>query len=168
MVQDVRGCKVVLVAHCVLNQNARISGSARYPAVASGIVDVLTRHNVGMVQMPCPELLYAGLSRASRTKEEYDTPQYRKHCRQIASSMARQVQEYLQNNIQVLAILGVEESPSCGIGKISGMLIEELRSELKKRNITVPFHELKLKKIAETVVWLEKNCKKLTSAEEAT
>ena len=156
MVQDVRSGKVVLVAHCVLNQNSRVSGSAHYPAVVSEILDVLTRHNVGIVQMPCPELLYAGLSRASRTKEQYNTPQFRKHCKQIAHSMSKQVQEYLRNSVKVLAILSVEGSPSCGVGETSGIMIEELKSELEKGNISVPFYDLKFKEIAEAVDWLEK------------
>jgi predicted secreted protein len=68
--------------------------------------------------MPRPELVYAGLARVSQIKEKYDTPQFRKHCKQIASSMAKQVQEYLQNHMKVLAILGVEGSASCGVGEL--------------------------------------------------
>ena len=100
MIYDVGSRKVVLVAHWVLNQDSRVSGLAQYPAVVPEIVDVLTRHNVGIVQMPCPELAYAGLARGSQTKEKYRTPQFRKHCKQIASSMAKQAQEYLQNHMK--------------------------------------------------------------------
>lgn len=156
MIKDIRSRKIVLVAHCILNQNSRVSGLAHYPAVVSEVVDVLTRHNAGIVQMPCPELLYNGLSRESQTKEQYNTLQFRKHCRQIVNSMAKQVQEYLKNGIKVLAILGIEGSPSCGVTESSGILIEELKSEFKKRNISVPFYEIKSKKIAAAVVWLER------------
>lgn len=156
MIKDMRSRKVVLVAHCILNQNSRVSGSAHYPAVVSEIVDVITRYNVGMVQMPCPELLLKGLSRESQTKEQYNTLQFRKHCKQIASSMAKQVQEYLKNDIKVLAILGVRGSPSCGVTESPGIFMEEFKSELKKRNISVPFYEIKFKEIAAAVVGLEK------------
>lgn len=156
MPQDVRSGKIVLVAHCVLNQNSRVSGLAQYPAVISEIVDVLTRHNVGMVQMPCPELTFAGLLRANRTKEQYNTPKFRKHCKQIAHLLAVQIQEYLENGVKVLAILGIEGSPSCGVTETSGILIEELQSELEKKQIPVPLHEIKFKEIEADVDWLEK------------
>ena len=155
MVQDVRSGKVVLVAHCALNQNSRVFGLAHYPAVISEIVDVLSRHNVGIVQMPCPELTYAGLARPNRTKEQYNTPRFRKRCKQIAISLAKQIQEYTRNNVKVLAVLGVEGSPTCGVTETSGILIEEMKSELKKRKIFVPFRELEFKEIAANVEWLE-------------
>lgn len=156
MVQDVRSGKVVLVAHCILNQNSRVLGLAQHPAVVSEIVDTLTKHNIGIIQMPCPEISFTGLKRATQTKEQYDTPKFRKHCRQIANSLVDQVQEYLQNDVKVLAILGVEGSPSCGVTETSGILIEELKAELKRRRINVPFHELKFKEIRASVDWLEK------------
>jgi predicted secreted protein len=156
MTRDIRSGKVVLVAHCVLNQNSRVLGLACYPATVNEVVDLITRHNIGIVQMPCPELTFAGLARESQTKEQYDTPQFRRYCRKIAKDLARQIQEYLQNGIRVLAILGVKGSPSCGVSKTSGILIEELKSELKKRNITLPFRELDFKKIAAGVRSSEK------------
>jgi len=157
--QDIRSRKVVLVAHCVLNQNSRVSGLAIYPALVYEIVEVLTKHNVGIIQLPCPELTYAGLTRASQTKEQYDTPKFRKHCRQIAESLAKQIQEYMQNNVRVLAILGIKGSPSCGVTETSGVLIEELKSELEKRDISIPFHGLEFKKISADIDWLEKKVK---------
>lgn len=65
MVQDVRSGKVVLVAHCILNQNSRVLGLAQHPAVVSEIVDTLTKHNIGIIQMPCPEISFTGLKRAT-------------------------------------------------------------------------------------------------------
>jgi predicted secreted protein len=155
MAQDVRSGKVVLVAYCILNQNSRVLGLARYPAVIPEIVDTLTRHNIGIIQMPCPEIAFAGLKRAAQTKEQYDKPKFRKYCRQIAISLADQVQEYLQNDVKVVAVLGVEGSPSCGVSEASGILMEELKAELEQRSILVPFHELDFKEIRACVDWLE-------------
>lgn len=155
MAHDIRSRKVMVLAHCVLNQNSRVSGLAYYPAVVEEIVDFLVKHDVGILQMTCPEVMYEGLSRKIQTKEQYDTPRFRSLCRQIARSTARLIQEYLRNGVRVLAVLGVEGSPSCGVEEPKGILTEELKTELKKRGITVPFHELNLKAIAADVKWLK-------------
>ena len=130
---DERLGKLVVVAHCVLNQNSRVLGLAHYPAVIDEVVDILGRYNIGFLQMPCPELTYAGAKRLGKTREEYDTPSYRKHCRQIAASTASQLEEFGKNNIKSIAVLGIENSPSCGVSKLpdeTGILMEELAAEL--------------------------------------
>ncbi|MDH5389541.1 MAG: hypothetical protein OEX10_00110 [Candidatus Bathyarchaeota archaeon] len=162
MIQDKRSRKIVVVAHCVLNQNSRVQGIAYYAGMINEIVDLIRKHEVGIVQMPCPELTYAGLLRPSQTKEQYDTPAFRRHCRQIASSTANQVEEYVRNGFKVLAVLGVEGSPTCGVEENSfqeanlGILMEELRSELKKRKVEVPMKDVRDAHANQGALWLEK------------
>jgi len=141
------------------------------------VVKVLRKHGVGVVQMPCPELLYAGLKRWSRTREQYDTPAFRRYCRGLAVALADQVEEYLRCDVDVLAVVGVNGSPTCGVEETSvgfqggdlekvelpkakslkgeGVFIEELRLELKERNISVPFLGIKDKKLREGITKLE-------------
>jgi len=158
MIQDKRSRKIVVVAHCILNQNSRVQGIAYYAGMINEIVDVMRKYEVGIIQMPCPELTYAGLLRPSQTKEQYDTPAFRRHCRQIASSTADQVKEYVRNGFKVLAILGVEDSPTCEVEEANlGILMEELQSELKKRKVEAP----PMKGVSHTsagqdAAWLEK------------
>ena len=162
MIQDKRSRKIVVAAHCILNQNSRVKGIAHYPAMINEIVDALRKHEAGIIQMPCPELTYAGLLRPSQTRQQYDTPAFRKHCRQIASSTADQVEEYARNGFKVLAILGVEGSPTCGVEETSfqeaniGILIEELQSELKKRKVEVPMRGVRHTCASQDAAWLEK------------
>jgi len=157
MIQDKRCRKSVIVAHCILNQNSRVQGKAYYAGMINEIVDVMRRHEVGIIQMPCPELTYAGLLRPSQTREQYDTPAFRKHCRQIASSTADQVEEYVRNGFKVLAILGVEGSPTCGVEEANlGILMEELQSELKKRKVEVPMKGVSHTSAGQDATWLEK------------
>jgi predicted secreted protein len=163
MIQDKRSHKIVIVAHCILNQNSRVQGKAHYAGIINEIIDVIRKNEVGIIQMPCPELTYAGLLRPSQTKEQYDTPAFRRHCRQIASSTADQVEEYVGNGFKVLAILGVEGSPTCGVGKTSiqeansGILVEELRSELMKRKVEVIMKGVRHAYASQGAQWLEKN-----------
>ena len=163
MIQDKRSRKIVIVAHCILNQNSRVQGIAHYAGMINEIIDVIRKNEVGIIQMPCPELTYAGLLRPSQTKEQYDTPAFRRHCRQIASSTADQVEEYVRNGFKVLAILGVEGSPTCGVEETSiqeanlGILMEELRSELKKRKVEVPMKGVRYAYASQGALWMEKN-----------
>ena len=162
--KDERGGKLVVVAHCILNQNARVLSLADYPAVIDEVVDVFRKHDIGLVQLPCPELTYAGAQRPTKTKEEYDTPKYRKHCRQIVLSVAKQLEEFAENNVRIVALLGVEGSPSCGIGDSAdktGILIEALASELEKRRLKVPMHAINPSRIADDVKWLRNILKQL-------
>ena len=179
MIQDKRSRKIVVVAHCILNQNSRVPGIAYYPGMINEIVDALRKYEVGIIQMPCPELTHAGLLRWSQTKEQYDTPAFRRHCRQIASNIADQIEEYLRNDFKVLAVLGVDGSPTCGVDETStgykggylpksvstkeakftkapGILIEELQSELKERKVAVPMKGVRDTRAIQDAAWLEK------------
>ena len=63
MFTDGRSRKVVFVAHCLLNQNAISDQTAVYPAAFRDVVDFFLERDVGIVQMPCPELCCLGLDR---------------------------------------------------------------------------------------------------------
>ena len=113
--QDKRGKKIVIVAHCILNQNSRVQGLANFPGTIKLVVETLLEYEVGIVQMPCPELLYAGYKRWAQTKEQYDTLGYRRFCRKIAKQIGSQTREYMKNGVKIAAILGIEGSPTCAI-----------------------------------------------------
>jgi predicted secreted protein len=155
---DERAGRVVVVAHCVLNQNARVSGLAKYPAVIGEVVDTLRKHDVGFIQLPCPELASAGAQRPRKTKEEYDTPSYRKQCKQMAVSITQMIEEFNRTGVKTLAVLGVKSSPSCGIDNSvneTGILMEELTHALGKRGFKIPMHAIDISKIGESIGWLE-------------
>lgn len=77
MFKDKRSRKIVLVAHCVLNQNSKIDGCAHYPGPIKEVIELLISAGCGIVQLPCPELMHLGLDRrtdrqSSRTIETED------------------------------------------------------------------------------------------------
>lgn len=74
MVEDKRSKKVALVAHCLLNQNAKVNGFAFFPAMIIEIIELLKKHNYGILQLPCPETIYAGLHRWWYVRDQYDNP----------------------------------------------------------------------------------------------
>jgi predicted secreted protein len=145
--RDVRSRKVVLAPHCVLNQNARVAGAAERPAAVVELITGLLDRDVGILQMPCPELCAFGLDRAHvRVEIELRTPENKAISRRLARELVRQVNMYLDCGIQVLGVLGKNGSPSCGVEETwanngvcagSGAFIEVLEEELRKDGITL-------------------------------
>jgi predicted secreted protein len=156
--QDIRHRKLVVVVHCILNQNSRVSGLATYPAVIDEVVDVLKKYNVSFLQMQCPELTYAGARRPRRSRADYDRPRYRSLCRRIAFSTACQIEEFAKDGVRTLALLGVKDSPSCDVsssGEATGILVEEMRTALLEKGIRIPYHAVDVCNVAADVEWLE-------------
>ena len=119
MFTDGRSKKVIFLAHCLLNQNAISDGTAVYPAAFRELVQLLLDREVGIVQMPCPELCCLGLDRGNvhgaerpvveentriRRAMEKDGPRQKREA--LADLVSEQVQEYRKHGFQVLGIVG--------------------------------------------------------------
>ncbi len=173
MVNDKRSGKLALVAHCILNQNSRVLGLAERSSVITEIVEFLIFNEMGIVQMPCPELTYAGLLRKAQTRDQCDTAMFRRHCKGIVKEIVDQIQEYEKCGVKVKIVIGVDGSPSCGVTetsrensckntlkhermKGSGVLIEELSIALKKRKFSVPFYGIQYERLPEDLAKIEK------------
>ena len=65
MFDDIRSKKIVFIAHCLINQNAISDGTAVYPAAFTDLINLLMQNDIGIVQMPCPELCCLGLDRGN-------------------------------------------------------------------------------------------------------
>jgi predicted secreted protein len=158
-IQDQRSNRIIVCAHCILNQNARVLGLASYPATIPEITDFLQKNKIGILQLPCPELIFSGVNRPRKTKDEYDTNDYRRVCKQIAKSTADQINEYLTNQVEIIGIIGIKNSPTCSVGTQPieiGILMEELISIIEKCKIRLPVHNLNIKKTSKTIKWLTK------------
>lgn len=112
--KDKRAKKVALVAHCLLNQNAKVNGFAFFPAMVSEVIDVLKKHDYGILQLPCPETIYAGTRRWWFVRNQYDNPGFINLARQILKPIVDQVKEYQNNGFKVV-LIGLDGSPSCGV-----------------------------------------------------
>jgi len=156
MLKDRRSGKIALVSHCILNQNSRAVGLKERPSAVAEIMGFLARNEIGLIQMPCPELADAGVLRPPKTREQYDNVSFRRYCRKIAEELADQIQEYEKSKIKLKLVLGVEGSPSCGVNEVSGVFLEELRSALDKRAISAPFFGVNFGRLKEDVGKLEK------------
>ena len=158
---DARSKKVVIVAHCVLNQNARIDTCATAPAVFPKVVETLMERDIGILQYPCPELGFLGMGRQGQdcaswdgsyeheSGEVYDqmmVPEGREFLRGLAKNLVYQVKEYRKYDFKVLGVLGILASPTCGVGlkyykgldETDGAFIEELRNAFDEAGLDLP------------------------------
>lgn len=154
-----RSRRLVLLAHCYLNQNAKVAGLAREPGMVLPILQVLHAHGLGVIQLPCPEMVMAGIKRWWQTKRLYDFPGYRRYCREEAAAIVDQLVDYHHNGYETVALVGVDGSPTCGISFCGtdanmggpphipqksplryekGILMEELIGEIASRGLPVP------------------------------
>lgn len=159
MFHDSRSKKVLLVAHCVLNQNSKIDACAHYPGAIKEVTQILLDAGIGIIQMPCPELLCLGLDRevdvnSSRTVESEDTrvaelmrgENSKSLCQAMLDIIVYQVAEYMKHDFQIVGLMGINGSPTCGVNTTwlndrefegRGIFIEMLEKRLKDRAIFI-------------------------------
>jgi predicted secreted protein len=151
--------RVAFIAHCLLNQNAKVEGGALRPAVWEPVLDLLHERGYAIRQMPCPELAFAGARRFWGVREQFDTPLYRRHCRRLASLVAAVMAQHVAADDDVV-LVGVDSSPTMGVeytcssptwgGKPDvdeddsalvegrGIFVEELEAALAERGLPLP------------------------------
>jgi predicted secreted protein len=128
-----RSKKILIVSHCILNQNTVIEEEARAEGAVQSAVEWAMKQGYGFLQLPCPEFTFLGLNRPPMTYEQYDTPEYRKHSREILMPVLKQAEEYVNNGYELAGILGIQSSPSCDPTR--GVFMEELTDMLKEKGI---------------------------------
>ena len=148
--------KVALLANCLLNQNAKVCEGARYRGMVNPVIEALRRRGYQLLQLPCPELAFAGARRWWAVYEQYDTPVYRAHCRRLALAIAPLIERHILDGDDVI-LIGLDGSPSTGVRFTSskpewggrpnrpdddwdivagrGIWIEELEAELARRGL---------------------------------
>ena len=130
--KDARSGKVVFVSHCILNENARYFGGAFRKAGVKEVLYDLSTRDIGIVQMVCPERRAWGGVQKQHIWKIFNTRQgmlyrYRKiiltifkfytifRYRRMASDVIKEVVDYKDSGYEVLGLIGVDGSPSCGV-----------------------------------------------------
>ena len=163
---------VVAVSHCILNQTTRWFWEGSGGWVEGFIAKFLERIKllgIGLYQLPCPEFSFLGNPRKPMTKEEYrDLPGFAEHCRKLAEKVVEDLTAFTRLSVdpklRVLAIIGVEGSPTCGVYTTSkrtdagsvrtpgkGIFVEMLEEMLEAEGLGIAFYGLDLKRQDETV-----------------
>lgn len=154
---DRRSGKIVVVSHCLLNVHSLEDNLAIYPGLEEEVVELLIKKGVGIYQIPCPEIELSGIFRKALPKEAYEHQKIRDVYRQLAEKMTSTLIWYIKKGYKIVAVLGAEGSPTCGIEYVGkwkdnvkgkkefprdiefipgmGVFIEEFQSSLNKKDI---------------------------------
>ena len=173
MFDDRRGRKLVVLAHCILNQNAKLDRCAHCPGAVSELVDLLLSNGIGMVQMDCPEMLHLGLDRQAdpatrpsvaaedtRIARRMQEPAAQAIIARIAEDVVRQIADYRDHGFSVIGILGINGSPSCGVETTwrddgeppgHGELTQAIAARLEKSALRIPLRGIRSKDIGDAV-----------------
>ena len=160
MFTDTRSKRVMFVAHCVLNQNSISDGTADYPSAHVDVIRLLMDAQVGIVQMPCPELCCLGLDRGNIYGAEspvvVENTRIRKEMQKAPASaclaalvdqIMLQIEEYHKHGFIILGIVGVNRSPCCGVDTTSdhnseikgqGVFVAAIQEALAAENLSIP------------------------------
>ena len=129
---DARARKVVFLSHCLVNENTRYLGGAFRKAGIKELLDYLIDQGIGIVQMVCPEQkAWGGVDKSHiwRVFDSKGTIAYtlrglvipvfkfytRYKYRRIAREVIKEVVDYSNAGFDVVGVIGVDGSPSCGV-----------------------------------------------------
>lgn len=165
MFTDGRSKRVVFLAHCLLNQNSISDGTAVYPAAFKHLICSLLDADVGIVQLPCPELCCLGLDRGNvfgadspvvventRIRAQMLLPDAQKKLSLLLDNVMHQIREYHRHGFEIIGIVGANRSPNCGVDSTSdndqeisgmGVFMEGLHNRLTEENLPIPMIGLK-------------------------
>lgn len=114
--------KLLIVSHCILNTASKVSMdeselAAEYEAKEK-LLKLVIQQNIQLFQLPCPEFIMYGSRRWGHVKNQFTHPHFRKECKEMLEPILMQIEEYLTypEDFQIVGIVSVEGSPSCGYG----------------------------------------------------
>ena len=154
--------KIILIAHCLLAKGFVNSFSNEM----SEITRILLDSETGIIQMPCPHLFslvngdtqknasgnvknscYAGFFEEMKNGNPEDLYSG------IIDSLVMQITEYKHHNISISGIIGVKNSPICGVNnqivknklpKKHGIFMDLLNKRLKDKKITINMTDIEV------------------------
>jgi len=152
--------RILVLSHCILNRATRWWQKGKSIRNNRGmtvqILDLLSHLGIGVIQLPCPEFTFCGNPRPPRTRNEYfRLLGFQQHCARLADEAARYLKNLVDNAreppVRILAIVGVERSPTCGVKctpirkgldkryeEKKGIFIELLIESLGKMGLNIP------------------------------
>ncbi len=159
MFNDARSKKIIITAHCLMNQNSISDGTADLPSQFDKVINLIMANKIGIIQLPCPEVACLGLDRQdkdgsqrelllenTRIRNLIEKKENQNILRSKAKEIAIQLEDYQKYGFKILGIIGVNRSPSCGIetttidGKEQngrGVFISIIDEELRKKGIKI-------------------------------
>lgn len=175
---------LLIISHCILNTASKVAMDERELKEEyekrDRLIQSVMENNIQLFQLPCPEFVIYGSRRWGHVKEQFMHPHYYEECRKMLHPVLQQIEEYLKypEEYQVVGIVSVEGSPSCGYhmtcsgrwgGELSGdaSVIKEMQNTCKAVNEPGVFMEILEKELvsramAVPIMSMEEAVKKLS------
>ena len=146
---DDRSKKFIFIPFCLIAQAYQAQGIVKYEWKSSirPFMDLLLDYDINIIQMPCAEAEFKNsLIREPKGITKYNTKEFNEHCKSLANKVTKQIKDLIESNYEVVAILGIEQSPSCcvnyiytnkGMEKRMGLFMQELYENTKELNIPI-------------------------------
>lgn len=168
--------KLLIVSHCILNTASKVVSYQPEEMEEESrnrerLLDYAIKNQIQLIQLPCPEFMLYGYRRWGHVKNQFDHSFFRKQSREMLAPIILQLKEYTScpERFQVLAIIAIDGSPSCGYHKTckgdwggefsgcpdlsnklsqiycsdeSGVFMEELIKFLKEEKLMIPIKDL--------------------------
>lgn len=163
---DNRSKRFVFIPFCLTAQAYQAQGIVKYEWKSSirPFMDLILDHDINIIQMPCAETEFKNsLIREPKGITKYNTKEFNEHCKILANKVTKQIKDLIESNYEIVAILGIEQSPSCcvnyiytnkGMEKRMGLFMQELYENTKELNI--PIIGINRKYINKSLTELEK------------
>ncbi|ANK61970.1 CD3072 family TudS-related putative desulfidase [Loigolactobacillus backii] len=135
------GRSIAVVSHCVLNQNVVVHGLERAVGAFPFVKDIPGK--IGLVQLPCPEFLLLGPDRPSMTYKDYlEINNYQQKCTQLLAPTILELKGYQKAGVRIIGLIGIAQSPNCGITGQRGVFMTEFLQLCQENNIRMPYIEV--------------------------
>lgn len=179
MFDDNRSKKIIFVSHCILNQNSISDGTADFPGALGELVNLIISENIGISQLPCPELNCLGLDRGnikgalspvivenSRIRNSLNSDHNKVKLTNLVNQTLYQIEEYQLHGFEIIGIVGINRSPSCGINTTSdqneeilgmGVFMELLQAKLTEKTIEIPFIGIKTSAYQDSILKVKRH-----------
>lgn len=114
--------RILVVSHCFLNDAAKLKHQndvdfTEERELKRAFLKQILSQDVELIQLPCPEFLLYGCNRWGHAASQFDTPHFRREARRMLEPVMMQLEEYnsYPERYEILGILGINGSPSCGV-----------------------------------------------------
>ena len=165
MIQDNRSKYFVFVPFCLLAQAYQAQGIVKYEWKGSikPFVKLLVDNDINIIQMSCAESSFNNnLIRKPMGLSKYNNEDFNNHCEKLAEYTASEIKNVISSGYKVIAVLGIEQSPSCCVNYIytnhgnenrKGLFMEKLSKKIEEFNI--PMLGINRKYISKSLKQLE-------------
>lgn len=137
-----RNKKIVVVSHCVLNQNAVVLPLARAHGPMK-CASILLEHECGIYQMPCPEKRMCGMGRVGMNEAQFSAIRgYHELCADLVEDIIYDLKDYLVHGYTIVGMIAINGSPTCSVTGTRGVLMQHLMDRLEQEHISFPCLEI--------------------------